>query len=93
MAKFIFITDEEDNREASKIELQVPNDLSIFEFKNMCIRMAAAMGYNSNSIGKAFETTKEIEQINKEIFSIFYDVDDYTSSVTTTTGSLFHHPV
>ena len=93
MAKFIFITDGEGNREASKIELQVPNDLNVFEFKNMCIRMASAMGYHPNSIGKAFETTKEIEQINKEIFSIFYDVDDYTSIVTTTTGSLFHHPV
>jgi hypothetical protein len=93
MAKLIFITDEADCREASKIELQVPNDLTIFEFKNMCIRMASAMGYNSNSIGKAFETTKEIEQIDKEIFSIFYDVDNYTSDIVATTGSLFHHSV
>ena len=94
MAKFIFITDGEGNREASKIELQVPNDLNVFEFKNMCIRMASAMGYHPNSIGKAFETTKEREQIDKEIFSIFYDVDTHISnSIVATTGSLFHHSV
>lgn len=94
MAKFIFITDGAGNREASKIELQVPNDLNVFEFKNMCIRMASAMGYHPNSIGKAFETTKEQEQIDKEIFSIFYDVDNHTSnSIVATTGSLFHHSV
>ena len=55
--------------------------------------MASGIGYNSNSIGKAFETTKEIEQIDKEIFSIFYDVDNYTSDIVATTGSLFHHSV
>ena len=37
MAKLIFITDEADCREASKIQLQVPHDLYIFEFKNICI--------------------------------------------------------
>ena len=92
MAKFIFITDGEENREASRIELQVPNDLNVFEFKNMCIRMASAMGYHPNSIGKAFETTKEKSEIDKEIFSIFYDVNESTSAVSTT-GSLFYHSV
>ena len=92
MAKFIFITDGEENREASRIELQVPNDLNVFEFKNMCIRMASAMGYHPNSIGKAFETTKEKSEIDKEIFSIFYDINESTS-VVSTTGSLFHHSV
>jgi hypothetical protein len=92
MAKFIFITDEVENREASKIELQVPNDLNVFEFKNMCIRMASAMGYNPASIGKAFETTKEKSEIEKEIFSIFYDVNESTYSVSTS-GSIFHQQV
>ena len=54
MAKFIFIVDEEDNREASKIELTVPNDLDIWEYKRVCMRMAGAMGYASLSIKKAF---------------------------------------
>jgi hypothetical protein len=92
MAKFIFITDEVENREASKIELQIPNDLNVFEFKNMCIRMASAMGYSPTSIGKAFETTTEKSEIEKEIFSIFYDVNETAYSVSTS-GSIFHQQV
>jgi len=54
MAKFTFSIEEEDNREASKIEFEVPNDLDIWEYKRMCMRMAGAMGYASLSIKKAF---------------------------------------
>ena len=54
MAKLIFIVDEEDNREASKIDFTVPNDLDIWEYKRVCMRMAGAMGYTSLSIKKAF---------------------------------------
>ena len=43
MAKFIFIIDEEQNREASKIEFEVPNDMDVWEYKRMCIRMAGAL--------------------------------------------------
>lgn len=54
MAKLIFIVDETDNREASKIELTIPDDLDIWEYKRVCMRMAGAMGYASLSIKKAF---------------------------------------
>ena len=54
MAKFIFIIEEELNREASKIEFEVPNDMDVWEYKRMCIRMAGAMGYTSLSVKKAF---------------------------------------
>lgn len=54
MAKMIFIIDESDNREASKIDFTVPNDLDIWEYKRVCMRMAGAMGYTSLSIKKAF---------------------------------------
>ena len=54
MAKLIFIIDEEENREASKIEFEVPNDMDVWEYKRMCIRMAGAMGYASLSVKKAF---------------------------------------
>lgn len=54
MAKFQFTIDGEDNREASKIEFEVPNDMDIWEYKRMCIRMAGAMGYTSLSVKKAF---------------------------------------
>lgn len=62
MAKLIFIIDEEENREASKIEFEVPNDMNIWEYKRMCIRMAGAMGYASLSIKKAFGHEYKTEQ-------------------------------
>ena len=63
MAKIIFITEDSENREASEIEFKVPNDLDIWEYKRVCMRMAGAMGYTSLSIKKAFghEYQKESE--------------------------------
>lgn len=58
MGKLIFnYTDKEFlemQREASKIELDVPDDMNIHEFKVMCVRLASAMGYHENSIKKSF---------------------------------------
>lgn len=58
MGKLIFTyTDKEFlevQREASKIELDVPDDMDINEFKVMCVRLASAMGYHENSIKKSF---------------------------------------
>ena len=58
MGKLIFnYTDKEFlemQREASKIELDVPDDMNIHEFKVMCVRLASAMGYHANSIKKSF---------------------------------------
>lgn len=70
MAKLIFIIDEEQNREASKIEFEVPNDMDVWEYKRMCIRMAGAMGYTSLSVKKAFghEYLKNIDDEFNKIF-------------------------
>ena len=58
MGKLIFsYTDKdfiENNREASKVELDVPDDMDINEFKVVCIRLAATMGYANKSITRAF---------------------------------------
>jgi hypothetical protein len=54
MANLIFIIDASENREASKIEFEVPNDMDVWEYKRMCVRMAGAMGYTSLSVKKAF---------------------------------------
>lgn len=57
MGKLIFrYTDELVNeiREAKEIELTVPDDMDINEFKVMCVRMAYAMGYQEKSIQKGF---------------------------------------
>ena len=57
MGKLIFnYTDKElleVQREASKIEFEVPDDINISEFKVMCVRLASAMGYHENSIKKS----------------------------------------
>ena len=74
MAKFIFIIDEEQNREASKIEFEVPNDMDVWEYKRMCIRMAGAMGYASLSVKKAFgqEYLRNVEEELNQIFQNAY---------------------
>ena len=74
MAKFIFIIEEDQNREASKIEFEVPNDMDVWEYKRMCIRMAGAMGYTSLSVKKAFgqEYLKNVEEELNTIFENAY---------------------
>ena len=74
MAKLIFIIEEQENREASKIEFEVPNDMDVWEYKRMCIRMAGAMGYTSLSIKKAFgqEYLKNVEEELNTIFENAY---------------------
>tara|TARA_B100000900_G_scaffold340301_1_gene303052 strand:+ start:1472 stop:1771 length:300 start_codon:yes stop_codon:yes gene_type:complete len=42
------------NREANKISLDVPDDMDINEYKLVCVRLAAAMGYSNKSIKKTF---------------------------------------
>jgi hypothetical protein len=74
MAKLIFIIEEDQNREASKIEFEVPNDMDVWEYKRMCIRMAGAMGYTSLSVKKAFgqEYIKNTEEELNQIFQTAY---------------------
>ena len=74
MAKLIFIIEEQENREASKIEFEVPNDMDVWEYKRMCIRMAGAMGYTSLSVKKAFgqEYLKNVEEELNQIFENAY---------------------
>jgi hypothetical protein len=74
MARFIFIIEEDQNREASKIEFEVPNDMDVWEYKRMCIRMAGAMGYASLSVKKAFgqEYLKNVEEELNTIFENAY---------------------
>lgn len=64
------------NREASVIEFTIPDDLNIYEFKTVCIRMASAMGYTENTIKKAFGSdeyqTEEEREFKKFIKSVFH---------------------
>ena len=79
MAKFIFIIEEQENREASKIEFEVPNDMDVWEYKRMCIRMAGAMGYTSLSVKKAFGQ-EYLRNVEEELNSIFENA--YSGSLT-----------
>jgi hypothetical protein len=79
MAKFIFIIEEELNREASKIEFEVPNDMDVWEYKRMCIRMAGAMGYTSLSVKKAFGQ-EYLKNVEDELNTIFKNA--YSGSLT-----------
>jgi hypothetical protein len=79
MAKLIFIIEEQENREASKIEFEVPNDMDIWEYKRMCIRMAGAMGYTSLSVKKAFGQ-EYLNNVEEELNQIFENA--YSGSLT-----------
>ena len=79
MAKLIFIIDESENREASKIEFEVPNDMDVWEYKRMCIRMAGAMGYTSLSVKKAFGQ-EYLKNVEEELNTIFENA--YSGSLT-----------
>ena len=54
MAILSFKNENDLNREAKTISFDVPDDMNIFEFRIMCIRMASAMGYTDNTIKKGF---------------------------------------
>jgi len=58
MAKLIFrYTDEDlisEIREAKSVELDVPGDMNIHEYKLICIRMAHSLGYTEKTITSAF---------------------------------------
>ena len=58
MAKLIFkYTDEDfinEVREAKSVELGVPDDMDIHEYKVMCVRLASSLGYTESTITKSF---------------------------------------
>ena len=45
------------SKEAQKVVLEVREDLDIHEFKTMCKRLAASLGYSADSIKEAFGST------------------------------------
>jgi len=48
------------SREAKKIEMDIPPNLTIEEFKIVCRRLASSLGYAPESISKAFGKDKEV---------------------------------
>ena len=80
MAKFIFKYTEglTETREASEIQLNVPDDMNINEFKIMCVRMASALGYHEQSINKSFGELNYGEDKDEQLKQLLNDI--YTGS-------------
>jgi len=78
MTKLEFTTDAVLHREAKKIVFEFDDDLTIHEFKSVCMRLAAAMGYVNSSIKTSFgeeydgDRASELEEIFNNVK--FYDV-------------------
>lgn len=54
MAKLEYTHTDTYNREAKKISLEFDDDLTIHEYKTICMRMASAMGYTQKTIKSSF---------------------------------------
>lgn len=76
MAKFIFKYTEglTETREASEIQLNVPDDMNINEFKIMCVRMASALGYHEQSISKSFGELNYGEDKDEQLKQLLNDI-------------------
>mgnify|MGYP001179880059 CR=1 FL=1 len=59
------------SREAQKIEMEIPPNLTIAEFKIVCRRLAAATGYSPESITREFGKDKEVG--NKKQLKLLFD--------------------
>jgi hypothetical protein len=81
MGLLSFINESEYNREAKKIELDVPDDMNIHEFKIMCVRLASAMGYTDTTIKKAFGSTEYVSESDIEFQQFLQSIFHYTGSL------------
>ena len=54
------------SNEAQKVEMEVKENLSIWDFKTLCKRLAASLGYSYKSIDEAFDQ-KQPPKSNKQI--------------------------
>jgi len=63
MAKLIFeYTDKKfikHNREIKKVELEIPDDMDITEFKIACKRLALSIGYQQSTVDNSFGLIKQ----------------------------------
>lgn len=55
------------SKEAQKVVLEVREDLNIHEFKIMCKRLAASLGYSADSVDEAFDSDHPKEDTIKKI--------------------------
>ena len=62
--KLIYLRGDE-SREAEKIEMDIPSNLTIKEFKIICRRLALSLGYGSDAVKREFGKDKEVGNKNQ----------------------------
>ena len=70
------------NREAKNISFDVPDDMNIYEYKIMCVRMANAMGYHHNSVKKAFGSLDYETESDRDFKEFMEAINQLTGSLT-----------
>lgn len=81
MAILSYTSEEPLNREAKNISFDIPDDMNIHEFKIMCVRLASSIGYQPNSINKAFGETTDDTQLNNDFKSLLQTINQLTGSL------------
>ena len=62
------------SKEPQKIDFEFKQDITAFEFRNICVRMAGALGYSNTSIENAFPIPKDNEhEIDKRQLKLLFD--------------------
>jgi len=83
MAKLIFKYSEEmleDCREASQIKMIIPDDFDIHEYKIICMRMAAAIGFTESTIKQSFGESLYDTKFDIEFADFLKSTLNYSSS-------------
>lgn len=60
MPELIYKDNSPKNREAFQVTFDIPNDLTVNEFKIMCVRLASSIGYSHKSIHRVFGQESEV---------------------------------
>lgn len=81
MAILSYKSEEPLNREATNISFDIPDDMNIYEFKIMCVRMASAMGYTDTTIKKAFGEDDYESESDREFKQFIKSIGQLTGSV------------
>jgi hypothetical protein len=68
--KLIYLRGDE-SREADKIEMDIPTNLNVKEFKLVCRRLALSLGYGTDSVSREFGKDKEVG--NKKQLKLLFD--------------------
>jgi len=61
----ITYTRDSNSREATKIEFDLPPDMTIEEYHTICVRMAHALGYHHKTVSSIFTEKKSVGNPNQ----------------------------